>query len=285
MVPSIPPIVERLYYWLLTDAINLLKIFVVAALLVKLVRGLDGRLLLWLNRDHLTPYREQQIRTMTTVMNNLGTALVVIMAGMMALREIGLDVRPILAGAGVIGVAVGFGAQHVVRDLIAGIFILVDDQYAIGDVVRVAGVEGKVESMTLRRTVLRDGEGILHTVPNGEIRVASNLTRTWSQVSIAVPIGSRQPLAQVLKVLEESAQRLAADPQWSVHFLEPPKVLGVTKLSGTHMEVLVQVRVAPGSQFEVGREWRRLIKEGLDAAGILQAEPVFPAGQPPLPPQ
>ena len=285
MVPSIPPIVERLYYWLLTDAINLLKIFVVAALLVKLVRGLDGRLLLWLNRDHLTPYREQQIRTMTTVMNNLGTALVVIMAGMMALREIGLDVRPILAGAGVIGVAVGFGAQHVVRDLIAGIFILVDDQYAIGDVVRVAGVEGKVESMTLRRTVLRDGEGILHTVPNGEIRVASNLTRTWSQVSIAVPIGSRQPLAQVLKVLEESAQRLAADPQWSVHFLEPPKVLGVTKLSGTHLEVLVQVRVAPGSQFEVGREWRRLIKEGLDAAGILQAEPVFPAGQPPLPPQ
>ena len=280
MVPSIPPLIERLYVWLLTDAINLLKIFVVAALLVKLVRGLDGRLLRWANRNQLTPYREQQIRTMTTVMNNLGTALVVIMAGMMALREIGLDVRPILAGAGVIGVAVGFGAQHVVRDVIAGIFILVDDQYAIGDVVRVAGVEGKVESMTLRRTVLRDGEGALHTVPNGEIRVASNLTRTWSQVSIPVPIGHRQPMAQVLKVLEESGQRLAADPQLSAHLMEAPKVLGVTKLAGAHMEVLVQVRVQPGSQFEVGREWRRLIKEGLDDAGILQAEPYFPAVDP-----
>jgi len=281
MVPPISPLLERLYLWLLTDAINLLKIFVVAALLVKVIRSLDGRLLRWACRNQLTPYREQQIQTMTTVMNSLGAAVVVTMAGMMALREIGLDVRPILAGAGVIGVAIGFGAQHVVRDLISGVFILVDDQFAIGDVVRVAGVEGKVELMTLRRTVLRDGEGTLHTVPNGEIRVASNLTRTWSQVAIPVPIGSRQPLAQVLKVLEETAQHLAADPQLKAYFLESPKVLGVTKLGGAQMEVLVQARVQPGSQFEVGREWRRLIKESLDAAGILQVENVFPAGQPP----
>lgn len=268
--------VDRLYYWLLNDAINLLKIFVVAAILVKVIRSLDGRLILWLNRDKMTPYREQQIRTMSTVLNRLGSTAVIVLAGMMALREFGLDVRPILAGAGVIGLAVGFGAQHLVRDLIAGIFILVDDQYAIGDTVRVAGVEGKVELLTLRRTVLRDTDGAMHTIPNGEIRVATNLTRTWSQVSITVPIGHRQPLGQVLKVLEESAQRLAADQQWSPHLLEPPKVLGVTKLSGTHMEVQVQVRVQPGSQNEVGREWRRMIKEGLDAAGILQAEPAFP---------
>lgn len=280
MVLPIPPIVERLYYWLLTDAINLLKIFVVAALLVKLIRSLDGRLLLWLNRDQMTPYREQQIRTMTTVLNRLGSTAVIVLASMMALREFGLDVRPILAGAGVIGLAVGFGAQHLVRDLISGIFILVDDQYAIGDTVRIAGVEGKVELLTLRRTVLRDGDGAMHTIPNGEIRVATNLTRTWSQVSITVPIGHRQPLGQVLKVLEESAQRLAADQQWSPHLLEPPKVLGVTKLAGTHLEVQVQVRVQPGSQAEVGREWRRMIKEGLDAAGILQAEPVFPPVDP-----
>lgn len=273
--------VDRLYYWLLNDAINLLKIFVVAAILVKVIRSLDGRLLLWLNREKMTPYREQQIRTMSTVLNRLGSTAVIVLAGMMALREFGLDVRPILAGAGVIGLAVGFGAQHLVRDLIAGIFILVDDQYAIGDTVRVAGVEGKVELLTLRRTVLRDTDGAMHTIPNGEIRVATNLTRTWSQVSITVPIGHRQPLGQVLKVLEESAQRLAADQQWSPHLLDSPKVLGVTKLASTHMEVQVQVRVQPGSQAEVGREWRRMIKEGLDAAGILQAEPVFPAGQPP----
>ncbi len=281
MVPSLPPLVERLYYWLLTDGVNLAKIFVVAALLVKLVRQLDGRLLLWLNRDQLTPYREQQIRTMTTVLNRLGSTVVIVLAGMMALREIGLDVRPILAGAGVIGLAVGFGAQHLVRDLIAGIFILVDDQYAIGDVVRVAGVEGKVELLTLRRTVLRDGDGAMHTIPNGEIRVATNLTRAWSQVSIPVPIGHRQPLDQVVKVLEESAQRLAADPKLSDLLLEAPKVLGVTRMAGAHLEVLVQVRVQPGSQFEVGREWRRMIKDGLDAAGILQFEPYFPAGQHP----
>ena len=128
MVPPIPPLLERLYLWLLTDAINLLKIFFVAALLVKVIRSLDGRLLRWASRNQLTPYREQQIRTMTAVMNSLGAGVVTLLAGMMALREIGLDVRPILAGAGVIGVAIGFGAQHVVRDVISGIFILVDDQ-------------------------------------------------------------------------------------------------------------------------------------------------------------
>src|SRR5712692_3562425 len=139
MTLPFPSIIDRLYTWLLTDALNLLKIFVVAALLVKLIRWMDGRLMEWARKEPPTPYREQQIRTLIGVMNSLGTVVVLTLAGMMALREIGLDVRPILAGAGVAGLAVGFGAQHLVRDLISGALILVDNQYVIGDTIRVAG--------------------------------------------------------------------------------------------------------------------------------------------------
>lgn len=266
-------VLDRFYGWLLTDAINLLKIFVVAALLVKLLRWTDGRLLRWTQREPLTTQREQQIRTMTGVLNSLGTAIIVALASMMALREIGLDVRPILAGAGVVGLAAGFGAQNLVRDVINGIFILVENQYGIGDIVRVAGIQGNVELMTLRRTVIRDSEGAVHNIPNGEIRIIANLSRDWSQVSLPVAVGQRQHLDRVLELLRAAGRELAADPIVGPYLLETPRLLGLDRFSDGQMEILLQVRTQAGRQAEVSRQLRASIKMAFERAGLSLADP------------
>ena len=266
-------LLDRLHTWLFTDALNLLKIFVMAALLIKLLRWTNARILAWAKREPPTGVREQQIRTLTTVMNSVGAVLIVALAGMMALREIGLDVRPILAGAGIVGVAAGFGAQSLVRDVINGFFILVEDQYGIGDVVRIAGIQGAVEQMTLRRTLIRDSEGALHSIANGEIRILANLSRDWSQVSLSVPVAYRQDVDRAVEVLRAAGRELAEDPQAGPLLLETPRILGVDKFSGSQVELLMQVRVQPGKQFEAARALRRKIKLALDQAGIPVSDP------------
>lgn len=263
----------RFNLWLRTDALNLLKIFAAAALLVKLLRWLDARLVDWAKREPLTAFREQQLRTLGAVLNSVGTVLVLVLAGMMALHEIGLDVRPILAGAGLAGLAVGFGAQNLVHDVINGFFIVLENQYGIGDVVRISGIQGTVEQMTLRRTVLRDNEGAVHNIPNGEIHIVANLSRDWSQVYLHVPVGHRQNVDRVVELLEEVGRQLATDADLRSWVLETPRVLGVDRMTGAQVELLMQVRTAPGRQFDVSRELRRRIKVALERAGIPTTDP------------
>lgn len=266
-------ILARFDLWLRTDALNLLKVFLVAALLLKLLGWLNARLLAWARREPPDAQRELQIRTMLSMTRSAGSVVVVTIAGMMVLREIGLDVRPILAGAGLVGLAIGFGAQSVVKDVITGFFILVENQYGIGDVIRISGVQGAVEQMTLRRTVIRDGEGAVHHIPNGEIRMAANLTRDWSQVSLAVAVGQRQDVDWVAGLLRSVGQELIEDQELGGFLLEAPRVLGVDKMTGTQVELLMQVRTQPGRQWQISRELRRRIKTALDRAGVNFADP------------
>jgi small conductance mechanosensitive channel len=267
---SIP---ERLYVWLRTDALNLLKVFVVALLLVKALRWSTGRLLVWQRKDARDIHRQQMIHTIVSVLNDVGTVVIFILAGMMALKDINLDVRPLLAGAGVVGLAVGFGAQSLVKDIFHGVFIVLEDQYGIGDVIRVGAVTGQVERMTLRRTVVRDGEGTLITIPNSEILVLGNLTRDWSQVSFTVAVGNRQKLEETLELLRGTMNDLTADPSIKPDLLQPPQLLGLDRFTGAQMEILMQVRTLPGRQADVGREWRRLIKLAFERAGIPLTDP------------
>lgn len=268
------PLLDRFYGWLATEGLNLLKIFVVAALLVRLVRWTSRRMFEWAKRQPLTAQREQQILTMTSVVNGVGAVTIGALSSMMALKEIGLDVRPLLAGAGIVGLAAGFGAQNMVRDLIQGVFILVENQYGIGDLIRVAGIQGTVELMTLRRTVVRDGEGAIHYVPNGEIRIVANLSRDWSQVSLSVPVGARKNLEQVLDLLRAAGRELAEDPATGPCLLETPRLLGLDKFTTQEMEILMQVRTQPGRREEVSRELRRRIKMGFERAGLSPADPL-----------
>ena len=133
----------------------------------------------------------------------------------MILSEVGIDITPLLAGAGVVGIAIGLGAQSLIKDLIAGFFILVEDQFNVGDVVRVADVTGGVEGLNLRRTLLRDLDGILHVVPNGQIRVASNFTKVWSRAHLNISVAYKEDLDKVMLVIRKVWEGMAEDPDWS----------------------------------------------------------------------
>lgn len=180
----------------------------------------------------------------------------------------GLNVAPLLAVGSVIGVAVGFGAQDLVRDVIAGFFILAEDQYRIGDVVRVAGVAGEVEDIRPRVTVLRDLDGNVHYVPNGEIKVASNLTQVFAQVVVDVGVAYKEPVDRVIEVIGDELRAMQRDPDWGPQIMEEPTVLGVDQLADSAVVIRALIKVTAEDRWGVRREALRRLKNRLDAEGI-----------------
>lgn len=212
--------------------------------------------------------RAKRLDTLSHVFLRTTEALLLVVGGLMVLTELEVNIAPVLAGAGIAGIALGFGAQALVRDVLAGLFVLLENQYGKGDVVKIAGVSGVVEDVNLRRTVLRDLEGALHSVPNGEIRVASNLTRGWSRVNLNVSVGYREDLDRVRAVLDRMGAELAADPEWGPLILEAPKVLRVDAFEESGIALKILAKTKPIKQWEVAGELRRRIKITFDAEGI-----------------
>lgn len=185
---------------------------------------------------------------------------IVIIAGLMVLRSFGLDIGPAIAGLGVVGVAVGFGAQNLVRDYLNGALILIENQFSKGDVIRAAGVSGTVEDFSLRRTTLRDLDGVVHTVPNGEIVVASNLTRVWSRINLDVTVAYGTDIDKATEVVDDVGKAMAADPAWKRRVLEAPRVDRVAALGeyGITLKILGTVR-APDQWAAAGDLRKRLL--------------------------
>ena len=191
-----------------------------------------------------------------------------LLAAIIALGEAGFQLGPLIAGAGVVGLAIGFGAQTLVRDVLGGIFILFENQYAEGDVVRIAGIGGSVQRVNLRRTILRDIDGIVHTIPNGEVRVSSNLTRSFARVNLNVSVGYGEDLDRVRDVIDAVGAELAADPEWGEKILEAPAVLRVNAFEDSGVQLKILGTVRPMMQWEVTGELRKRIKQAFDREGI-----------------
>lgn len=187
---------------------------------------------------------------------------------LMLLATWGVSIAPLLAVGSAVGVALGFGAQSLVKDVIAGFFILAEDQYRIGDVVRIAGVAGVVEDIRPRVTVLRDLDGNVHYVPNGSIEVASNLTQVYAQVVIDVGVAYKEDVDDALAVLDDELKRMAAEPEWAEVIIEQPQVLGVDQLADSAVVLRGLVKVTAGDRWRVKREALRRIKKRFDAEGI-----------------
>jgi small conductance mechanosensitive channel len=203
---------------------------------------------------------KKRMDTLDGLGGNVIRFFIVIIAGLMVLRAFGLDIGPAVAGLGVVGVAVGFGAQHLVRDYLNGSLILIENQFSKGDVIRVAGVAGTVEDFSLRRTTLRDLDGVVHTVPNGEISVASNLTRVWSRINQDVVVAYGTDIDEATRVVDEVGRSMADDPDWKRRVLEPPKVDRVAALGeyGVTLKILGTVR-APDQWAAAGELRKRLL--------------------------
>ena len=206
--------------------------------------------------------------TLTSVLMGLSKILIAIIVVFMILAEVDVPIGPALAGLGVAGIAIGFGAQYLVKDLIAGFFVILENQYRVGDVVRIADIAGLVEEINLRKTVLRDLDGIVHHVPNGEIRIASNYTRHFSRVNLNVSVAYDTNLDHAINVLNRVGQELAADENWSHLIKSAPQVLRVDNLGDSGIDIKVLGDVKPLQQWAVTGELRKRIKKAFDDEGI-----------------
>jgi small-conductance mechanosensitive channel len=211
---------------------------------------------------------QKRADTLAAVIVTSGQVFIIIVASFMILSELGVNIAPVLAGVGVVGIAIGFGSQSLVKDIIAGIFIVAENQYRVGDVVRIADISGLVEEINLRRTVLRDLDGIVHVVPNGEIRVASNFTKEWSRVNLNISVAYGEDLDRVMAVINRVGQELAEDPQWAPLILKAPQALRVDNLGDSGIEIKILGDTQPIKQWDVMGELRKRLKKAFDEEGI-----------------
>lgn len=211
---------------------------------------------------------KKRVQTLGSVIANAVTVVLTVIGGLMVLSEVGIDIFPLLTGAGLVGLAFGFGAQNLVRDVIAGFFVLLENQYRKGDVVKIAGVEGLVEDVNLRRTILRDLDGAVHSIPNGEIKVASNYSLGYSRVNLNVPIAYESDLEKAIDILNKIGKEMAVDKKFGELIIKPPQVLGVESFGELGIAVKFFGETKPIKQWEVTRELRKRIKGAFDSDGI-----------------
>jgi small-conductance mechanosensitive channel len=279
-----PPFIEimpsSLNHWVeltLPHALRLLGILVIALVLNRLLRAASKLIVKpATGQTRQSQLREQQTRTLAGFIYSAGSKVVWAVALLMALHEF-LDVTPAVALAGLASLSLGFGAQNLVRDVISGFYIVLEDQFVVGDTVQISDYTGRVEHLTLRRTVLRDARGALVTIANGEIRSVSNLNRDWSQAFVDVSLSPETPVEKAQKALEVVVAALRADPAWSQALVDGPRILGVQDFDRHASTIRLQVRTAPTRQDEVARELRRriqaeLLKQGIPVSSVQRIE-------------
>ncbi|WP_432831209.1 mechanosensitive ion channel family protein [Dactylosporangium sp. CA-092794] len=274
-------------YWVLVKPLTILLIIIVAFVVRALIHRAIDRLIKHTVTDNerggslLRPLRNrlpgaltapgerrnQRARALGSVLRSIASAVVFSISVMLILGEIGINLGPLLASAGIAGLAIGFGAQNLVKDFIAGLFMLLEDQYGVGDIVDVGEVAGTVEAVGLRITTVRDGSGVVWYVRNGEIVRVGNKSQGWAVVNIDVPVGFVS-IDQATEVLREAADAVANDPEFVDDFIDPPKVLGVEQLTAEGAVLRTTVKTSTEAQWRVGRELRRRLTEALDRAGI-----------------
>jgi small-conductance mechanosensitive channel len=231
--------------------------------------------------DAMGGAREQRARTAAKLVRSLGRAVLTVVGILMVLDQLEFNISPLLASAGVVGLAVSFGSQSLVRDYVTGFFLQLEHQFALGDVIRIGTVEGTVENITLRLVYLRDGTGALHIIPNGQIVQVTNLTRAWGRISVDAEVAWRDG-DRALAAVQRAAEALGADPAWADALLDPPRVMGFEKLGVGTVTLRTVARVDPYRRDDVARDLRRRIKESLDVAEVVPlSPPAVPAASPP----
>jgi small-conductance mechanosensitive channel len=254
---------------LTSHLISSVLILTVAALGLIIVQFLSRRALRILHsKEDLREARRQQMVTLVQILRWGAHVLIVASALLMLLSTFGVDITPLLASVGVAGLAVSLGAQSLIKDLIGGVLILVENQYAVGDTIQVGTVSGNVERITLRATYVRAIDGYLHVVPNGEVRIVANQTKEWSRALVDVGVAYEEDLDRALRVLAETAEAFAQDPDIGPQLLEPPQVLGPLSLGDWAITVRVMVKTQPGKHWGVARELRKRLLAACEREGI-----------------
>lgn len=256
------------------DLPRIAVILLVAVILTRLLGLFTRKLQDFSRRDALpSGIRATQLRTLASIAQSVGTFVIFFFVLLQILPIFNIDVKPFLASAGIVGLAIGFGAQTLVKDVINGFFIIIDNIYDLGDVVKIAGVQGTVEKMSLRMTVLRDDSGAVHSVPNSEIKIVSNMTRDWAQVALHVSVDYGESSDRIIQLLKEIGATLHEDPEYRNDIVGDPEVPGIERVSGSEVDYLIIVKCRPDRQQAVRRELRRRIKASLEKNRVKAGAP------------
>lgn len=264
--------IDHLIAWLRTSGVRIIVIAIGAYVLLRIINLLITRVETWMAREtgdlFVIQETEKRVKTLGGILRKIALVAILVMSFMMILREFGMDIAPIIAGAGIVGLAVGFGAQNLVRDIISGFFMIMENQVRVGDVAIVNGTGGLVEQINLRTIVLRDEEGTVHVFPNGTITTLSNMTKGWSRYVVNVGVAYKESVDEVMQVLKEIGEELSKDEKFGPMILEPLEVLGVDNFGSSDVVIKCMVKTQPLKQWDVGRELRRRIKNTFDQKGI-----------------
>ena len=255
------------------DVPKIVLIVVGAYILIRVLRAIANKSTDLQIRKLPPGVRVQQVRTVAGVLTSVGVFVISFVALLMVLGQLGLNLGPMLASAGIAGLAIGFGAQTLVHDFINGFFILLENQYDIGDTVRIAGVKGTVERMSLRNTVLRDEDGTVHIVPNSAIQIVSNATRDWSQLALRVTVAYSEPSDKIVSLLKQIGADLRNSETFSQDIVSDIDVPGIDRVGNGEAEYLVLIKTRPNKQYAVSREMRRRIKEVFEKNNVQAAGP------------
>ncbi len=271
MTPAISTLnrlLDRSLDWALTSGLRILFIAALLALGLWLFRLASQRFQTILVGVAPSPEEAKRASTLTRVLRDVVVIAAVTVAGMLILAELGIDLKPILAAAGIGGLAVGFGAQSVVKDVISGFFLLLENQVRVGDVVVIGGTGGLVEAITLRTLVLRDLAGNVHIIPHGGVNQVTNMTKDYSRYVFNVGVAYREDPDHVMEVLQEIGTELQRDPAFGPDILAPLEMLGVDKLDDSAVIIKCRITTKPIQQWRIAREMNRRIKKTFDARGI-----------------
>ena len=269
VIESLARFLDVEYTVLIRKAIAIVFIWFGAWVVNQLIRLAARRILKAVDDgdDSTLTLREKRGQTVAQLLRSVGRVVVVVVAILLTLNVF-VEITPLLAGAGILGLAISFGAQSLVKDVLSGFFILLENQFAVGDVIEAGGKSGVVERMTMRVVQLRDVEGILHFIPNGTITVVSNKTRGWSRAVVDVGVAYETDVDKAIQIIRAEGASFGQEASWKHRLDGPIEVLGVERLDDNGVILRTLIRTVPGSQWEAGREFRRRIKNRLDQEGI-----------------
>ena len=260
--------IQKFYDWALTSGPHILITLLLTFIALKAATTLSNRFTILLTKKTDDPEFQKRTQTLASIIRYALIVLIFAVATMIVLKEFGIEIGPLLAAAGIVGLAVGFGAQNLVKDVISGFFILLEDQIRVGDVVQIAGKTGVVEKIHLKTTILRDLAGNVHYVPNGQIDTVTNMTKEYSRYVFDIGVAYRENVDEVIEVIKEVDEEIRNDPAYKDDILEPIEVLGLDEFADSAIIIKARTTTKPIKQWYVGREFKKRIKMKFDEKNI-----------------
>jgi len=267
-------ILNQIVNWIVNEGpaivILLIILFITLKVLYISIRRLNKLLINRATKSESLDTQEasKRINTLMNILKGIGKILIWSIFLMILLKKFNIDIGPILAGAGILGLAVGFGAQELVRDIISGFFILLENQVRAGDVAIINGTGGLVEKIELRTITLRDFSGVVHVLQNGKINTISNMTKEWSAMVFDIGVAYKENVDDVIKVMQEVGEKMLTDPEYKEKIKEPLEIFGLDKFDDSAIVIKARLKTVPGDQWTLGREYRKRLKKAFDEKGI-----------------